>query len=115
MNKFEIVDCIKDLIKDKENQEFYPIQIAKLLRTGINPVLEGLQTLVNLEILNLKYEIKCSNKHLLKTVNNYAEDINSNVYCKKCNEYYFIKSENIYPKYFVSDSYKEYLKNKTQF
>ena len=118
-NKYEINYMIDNYIEKLANsgivRSFYPNAINKALDIPLTPVLERLNRLVEDEILDLRFEIRChEGSHVIDIVNDYSKYLNEEVYCVFCGEDVYIDLYNISPIYYIREEYKEYLKKKNK-
>lgn len=116
-NKYELNEKIDSyvgkLAKSGIVQSFYPNAICKAFRMSLTSVLKRLDRLVDDEILELKYEIRChEGSDIVNIVDDYSKYINREVYCEHCSDYVYIDLSNIIPIYFIKEDYKNYLKKK---
>lgn len=116
-NKYEINNKIDSYVERLASsgivKSFYPNAITKALDIPLTPVLERLIRLVEDEILELKFEIRChEGSHIIDVLSDYSKYINKEVYCVYCGEDVYIDLSNISPIYYIKDDYKEHLKKK---
>lgn len=110
-SKYDIDDYIKRLASSGKVKSFYPAFIAKKLNLQIKDVVERLEKLVDSDVLELKFEIRClDDLTILKTVEDYSSYLGKEIYCSRCDEYIEITLENIFPVYYFNNDYKEYVK-----
>lgn len=118
-NKYEINSKIDSYIERLSNsgiiKSFYPNAITKALDIPLTPTLERLNRLVEDEVLELKFEIRChEGSHVIDILNDYSKYLDKEVYCIYCGEYVYIDMSNISPIYYIREEYKEYLKKKNK-
>lgn len=117
MNKFELNYSIDNYIERISDsgivRSFYPNAISKKINIPLTPVLERLSRLVDDGILELKFEIRChEGSHIIDIVDDYSDCLNKGNYCTFCGEETYIELSNIAPIYYISESYREFLKKK---
>lgn len=113
INSQRIKDYIEDMAKQARKISFYPQAISRKLNIPIDLVMIELTNLMNEGIVDLKYEIRCSDDlNIIKTVDNYENIIHTELYCDECGNYVEITNSNIYPIYNINEEYKKYIKSK---
>lgn len=116
-NKFEIIEAnskidgfISNLVEDTRVRGFYPGTISKELDIPLTLVLNKMNKISEDGIIEIKYEIRCDDSHLEKTVDDYTEYLNKYIYCRKCGKEIYITRNNILLKYFINKEFREYKK-----
>ena len=112
-NAVEVQKCVENLALKSRMLSFYPEAISRRLGISLDIIIIELNKLCSDGFLELKYEIKCSdNFDIVETVQSYKEYIGNSVTCSQCGEIFEVGYNNIYPVYFISKGYREYLKKK---
>lgn len=110
-DKWEIDHFIRDIASNYNYTWFYPNLISKNLNIKLNNVLIRLDELTkNAEYLELMYEIRCNNNHIIYKTNNYSTYLFKNIYCKECKQITYIDLNHIYPYYKFTNGYLDALK-----
>ena len=108
-----IKDYVKSLAQKERVKSFYPHTISRKLNIPLELVVLELPKLIEEGCIELKYEIRCTNDLTTRnTVDNYKELLNTTVFCDHCGEDIELSYNNVYPIYFITDEYKEYVKKK---
>ena len=110
MNNFVIDSLIEQLALQNRIKSFYPSYVCKAVNLPLNEVLEKLNFLTEGGYIELQFEIRCDNLDILGNVENYSECIGKKIYCINCGQEVEITLNNIFPIYYISDSYRNYVK-----
>jgi hypothetical protein len=117
ISKYEINDkisnYIEELAKSATVASFYPNAIRKSLDVPLTPVLEKLNKLVDDDILELQFEIRCNEgAHIIDIVHDCSKYLGKKQYCMFCDEDIYVDLSNVSPIYYIKSDYREYLKKK---
>ena len=77
---------------------------------NMTTVLKRLDRFINDGVLDLRYEVKCGDRHDIDTVSNYSNHYDKEIFCNDCNDLIPIGFSNIYPVYHINREYKNYIK-----
>ena len=112
-NAIEVQKCIESMALRSRIVSFYPESVSRKLGIQLDIIIIELNKLCDDGILELKYEIKCTeNFDLVNTVIDYKEYLGTSILCKYCGEEFQVEYNNIYPVYYIAKEYKEYVKKK---
>lgn len=111
----EIRDIVSSMAMSKY-KSFYPEHIKGLIpELSLEDIVKKLEPLRQEGAVTLRFEIRCPEDFTVLTiVDNYVELIGTEIYCRECNKEIYISEDNIYPKYFINDEYRNYLKKKSK-
>ncbi len=117
LSKYEVNNKIDSYVENLATsgivKSFYPNAISKALDIPLTPVLNRLSRLVDDDILELKFEIRCHERaHIIDIVSDYSEYLDRERYCKFCGCNVYLDLSNISPIFYINDNYKKYLKKK---
>lgn len=112
MNLCQIQDYVESLASKVRVNKFYPQTLSRKLGIPLELVAIELPKLIENGMLELKYEIRCSDDlNVIDEVDDYKEFLDKTLTCDICGEVE-ISYSNIYPVYYITGAYKEYLKKK---
>lgn len=112
-NSVKIEDYVEEIARKSRVKAFYPQTVSRKLNIPIDIVLIELSKLTDNGKLELKYEIKClDDLNTIKTISEYNELIDKEIFCEICSENIKITYSNIYPIFYICEDYREYLKKK---
>ncbi|MDF2610057.1 MAG: hypothetical protein K0R92_1531 [Lachnospiraceae bacterium] len=114
INLCQIKDYIEYLARKSRVNYFYPQTISRKLYIPIDLIVIELSKLVNDGVIELRYEIRCSDDlNIIDTLDNYDDLFNKKVHCEICGDEIEISYNNIYPVYYINPTYKDYVKKKS--
>ena len=112
-NAIEVQECVKSMALKSRMISFYPEAISRKLSIQLDLTIIELNKLCETGIIDLKYEIKClDNFDLVETVLDYREYLGRSITCNQCGKVFEVGYNNIYPVYYITDAYREYVKKK---
>lgn len=111
INAAEIQNCVENMACVTTLKSFYPESISRKLGVPLEMTMIELGKLCEDGKLILKYEIKClEDMHILATVDDYEKKLGSYIGCDVCGEEIIVDYSNIYPVYYISEEYREFVK-----
>lgn len=110
----EIRDIVESMTLSKV-KSFYPESIQKAINLPLDEIVEKLEVLRHKEIVRLRFEVRCPNDYsVVESVDDFRTIEGNIVECYKCGDSFEVTFQYIYPKYFITAEYCEYLKKKYQ-
>lgn len=107
----EIEGYVEDIAKKIRIISFYPQTISRKLNIPIDIVLIELSELVKKGKIYLKYQIRCLNDlTTIETVYEYKDILGKEIQCNICGDNIKVTYGNIYPVYYISEEYREFIK-----
>lgn len=94
---------------------FYPTAVAKFAEYSITDVFPFLMDLTKSGELSLKWELRCPEYHCNQKINNENVEINDEVECPKCGYEFIVNENDLYPRFDINHSYKQYMRDKYTF
>ncbi|GIO24119.1 hypothetical protein [Oceanobacillus sp. J11TS1] len=96
-------------------KSLYPTAVAKYVNTPVKDIFPHLIDLVKVDELHLKWEIRCLNFDCHQTVcevdtRNQLES--EELSCPKCGHEFGLNERDIFPRFDLNPSYKEYIRRK---
>lgn len=89
-------------------KSFYPETILKFVDKPLDEIVPRLNELCKEDILQLKFEIRCpQDAYTVKIVDKIEPLINNYFECDKCGHEFKLDLNYVYPKYYISNEYKE--------
>lgn len=111
VNLCKIKEYVETLARKERIKSFYPQTLSRRLGIPLDLVVLELPKLVEEGCIKLRYEIRCNDDLCtLDTVDNYMDVLDTKMFCYQCGEEIDILLSNIYPIYYITDDYKEYVK-----
>ncbi len=112
-NQIDILNFVENLAISPYVDSFYPYTICRTYDLPLEDVLDSLNAMIQLGLLDLKYEIRCDNDaNILEIVDKYSNYLGRKYYCYECNEEIEISIENVCPIFYITEKYKENMKKK---
>ena len=96
-------------------KSFYPESIQQEVGLSLDDIVIRMERLRYDNIVQLKFEVRCEQDFSpIITVDNYTTVLGKNMVCPECGREVTVSESCIYPKYFITDSYREFVKKKRQ-
>lgn len=96
-------------------KSFYPTAVAKYVNTPVKDIFPHLIDLVKVDELYLKWEVRCPDFDCHQTIgeiNDYQKFEEEALSCPRCGTEFVLNEKDIFPRFDLNPSYKEYIRRK---
>lgn len=113
VNSAQIEDYVKEVAQKPRIKSFYPQTVSRKLNIPLDIVTIELLNLIEEGKIDLKYQIRClDDLNTIRVVDEYKSILNKEICCDICGLNVKVTYSNIYPVYYISEEYREYVKKK---